>query len=168
MEVGIARAKSYSSHISMLIKALLISKGPVCELGSGFFSTPLLHWICKSMGRRLITYEENDEYYEFAKRFRSKMHSVKKVENWDDVDFSGHWGVALVDHSTRRRGQDIIRLKDVADYIVIHDTEGRTNRAYGYDKAFPQFKYRFDWIAGYPNTSVVSNFYPLDEFGKKL
>jgi len=165
----ISRPKCYSSHNGILIKALLSSKGPVCELGCGLFSTPLLHWLCKEMNRELITYENSMEYFPFAKSFQSRLHRIRKIESWDDVDFKKHFGVVLIDHEpSERRGPDAIRFKDNADYLVLHDTEPKTHKIYGYDKAFSQFKYRYDWKKGFPNTSIVSNFYSLDKFDDVL
>lgn len=164
----ILRPKLFSSHNAILIKAVLFSKGPVCEVGSGPFSTPLLHWLCKELDRKLVTYEDNDEFYTFARKFRSRIHSIRKIEDWDKMDFQQHWGVVLIDHVTARREQDVISFKDTADYIVIHDNSAKGNKVYKLNKPSPYFKYKFDWTAAYPYTSVVSNFYPLDKFSKPL
>ena len=56
--------KSWTTHIPMLIKTVNDTRGPVLEIGSGFFSTPLLHWICKYHNQEIITLEHNPEYYE--------------------------------------------------------------------------------------------------------
>lgn len=169
LESTTRNAKGIASHNGLLIRAVLMSKGPVCEVGSGYFSTPLLHWLCKAMNRRLITYENDDRFFAFAKRFQSKLHRIRKVDNWDDMDFKRHWGVVLIDHKPpMRRYQDVINFKDSADYIVIHDTEPKAYKVYDWGKAWPYFKYRYDWIDGWPNTSVVSNFYPLDKFKEVL
>lgn len=162
------KPKGYSSHNIMLIKAILFSKGPVCEVGSGPFSTPLLHWLCKELGRNLVTYEEDEQFYAFAKSFRSRIHTIRLIKDWDKMDFQRHWGVVLIDHIIARRSQDIISFKDTADYIVIHDSQRKGNKVYKINEASPYFKYKFDWMEAYPYTSVVSNFYPLDKFNKPL
>jgi hypothetical protein len=77
--------------------------------------------------------------------------------------------VVFIDHAPGiRRFQDVINFKDTADYIVMHDTESEQYKVYGYDKAWSYFKYRYDWVDGQPNASVVSNFYPLDKFKELL
>jgi len=95
MRIKYDQAKGWSSHFTLLIKAILASRGPVAEVGAGFFSTPLLHWMCKSLGRLLITYENEREFYKFAKNFQDKGHKVKFIENWDKMDFrsrkEGEW-----------------------------------------------------------------------------
>ncbi len=165
-DIGINQSKRLSSHNPMLIKSVLFSKGDVCEVGAGLFSTPLLHWLCKSMGRKLVTYENSEQFYIFAHAYQSRLHRIRKVINWDEMDFKKRWGVVFIDHAPSvRRGQDVINFKDTADYIVIHDTE---SEGYGYEKAWEYFKYRFDWKEFKPFASVVSNFYPLDRFSKNL
>jgi len=169
MKMTIAHSKGLSSHNLLLIKAVLMSKGDVAEVGAGLFSTPLLHWLTKAMNRRLITYENSEEFFVFAKRFQSQLHRIRKIGNWDDMDFKRHWGVVFIDHApAERRSQDVINFKDTADYIVMHDTEPNAYKKYGWDKCWSYFKYRYDWTDGWPNSSVVSNFYPLDKFKELL
>jgi hypothetical protein len=158
--------KGYSTHNALLLKVLEVSEGDVLELGGGAFSTPLLHWYCKNKNRRLITYDDDENYYGFEHQFQSKLHSIKLVTSWDEVDAVKHRGLVFIDHGGKkshdswrgsRRGIDVIRFKDSADYIVMHDTEPKFYKDYGYDAIWEQFKYRFDWKECRPWTSVVSN-----------
>ena len=147
----------------MLIKAVQASEGPILEIGSGLFSTPLLHWLCHEKGRRLITYENNEDYFKFAKGFQSKNHRIRLVKDWEEIENKKRWGVILIDHEpAEQRRADILKFKDSADYIVIHDTE-RESR-YGLKDVWPHFKYRRDWKACKPWTTVVSNFKDLSNF----
>ena len=153
--------KAYTTHMPMLIKAVQLTKGPVMELGSGLFSTPLLHWLCKKDSRKLVTYENMLEYYPFARQFRSRNHHVRLIDSWDKIDVETHWSVVMIDHKpAERRAIDAIRLRDKADYIVLHDTE---RSVYGYDKIWPHFKYIYHWKSCKPWTTVVSNFKNLNE-----
>lgn len=158
MKISLTKAKS--THNPMLIKTIVISDGPVLEIGAGLYSTPLMHWLCKMLGRKLVTYENNPSFYGFAKKFISKGHRVRFIKNWDEMDFKTHWGVVLIDHDPdTRRVIDLINFKDKADYIVIHDTDMEDK--YNWGKAWPYFKYRFDWKECRPWTTVVSNFKDL-------
>lgn len=154
--------KDYTTHMPMVIKLVQMTTGPVLELGSGIFSTPLFHWLCASDGRLLVTYEDVDEFYQFARKFRSKNHRIYFVEDWDKVDFTGHWDVVLVDHATDRRSVDTLRLKDSADYIILHDSEAPEH--YGYDKVYPHFKYVYHWRDCRAWTTVVSNTKDMSEW----
>lgn len=154
--------KEFTTHMSVLVKVLQQSQGNVVEMGAGPFSTPLLHWVTKEMGRSLITYESIPLYYEFARQFRSKLHRIVMVSNWNDVETKKHRGVVFIDHDPEvRRGIDALRFKDSADYIVMHDTQ---SKHYNYDQVWPNFKYEYTWKKCRPWVSVVSNFKDLSNF----
>lgn len=153
--------KEYTTHMALLFKVLLISKGDVIECGGGIFSTPFLHWICKVQKRRLITYENEPLYYEFERKFQSPWHRIRLVKNWNDIPIPKHLGMVFIDHHpSERRMIEMLRFKDVADYVVIHDTQ-RGSEDYNKPEVFAQFKYRHDWKDGKPWTSVFSNFKDL-------
>jgi hypothetical protein len=155
--MNIKLGKAWTTHIGVLVKVLYASTGDVVEMGAGPASTPLLHWICKDMNRKLISYEANPDYYNYARQFASWLHKIVLVKNWDDIDTKTHRGVVFIDHATaERRSVDALRFKDSADYIVMHDSDAE--KFYGYDKIWKYFKYRYDWKACRPWVSVVSNF----------
>ena len=153
------------SHIPVLIKILNISTGPVLELGTGFNSTPVLHWLCNETKREFISYESSPKYFEVTKRYVSDFHKVYLVENedWDKVDVeSRHWGVVFIDHAPGvRRVVELERVAQIADYVIVHDTEDRSDWHYHYSKGFPKYKYRWNYTIAYPHTSVLSNFKDL-------
>lgn len=152
--------KNMTTHMGVLIRVLQASDGDVVELGSGPSSTPLLHWLCKDLNRRLITYETDPEFYKFAKEFQSRGHSITFVKNWDSIDTNTHHGVVFIDHApAERRGVDVIRFKDSADYVILHDTE--KENMYGYEQVWQHFKYSYTWKECLPWVSVVSNFKDL-------
>lgn len=156
--------KETSTYMPMLIKTVQMTDGPVMELGSGLFSTPLLHWLCQEDQRKVVSYENDPEFYKFSGKFRSKNHKVILIQDWKDIDVKTHWSVVLIDHSPKRplrRGMDIIRLKNNADYIIIHDTGPEIQTKYGYEEVWPHFKYRHDWKKCSQWTTVVSNFKDL-------
>ena len=131
----------WSSYLPILIKVFGLSKGDVLELGSGPFSTPLLHWLCLDTKRYLVTYEDSLEYYNLHKKFVSKKHEIKFVTDWDKINIDKHWGLAFVDHEPgNRRKTEILKLKDTADFIVVHDTSPHTDKLYKFiDEVFPEF-----------------------------
>lgn len=155
--------KAYTTHMRTLIKVLNMSKGDVVELGAGPFSTPLLHWVCKDMNRKLISYEVDPEYYNYARQFRSPLHRIVQVNDWDEVDSNTHRGLVFIDHNPfDRRAPDTIKFKDSADYVVIHDTECEDD----FKTIWPHFKYAYTWKGCRPWTSVVSNSKNLSDFGE--
>lgn len=152
-----------ASHIPLLTRCFDKSQGPVLELGTGYFSTLLLHWLATVSQRHVYSYESRGGWCERAQRWQSEYHHIRKCEAWDAVDLTEyHWGLAFVDHSpNRRRPVEIARLRYLADLIVIHDTEPAWDAQYGYSRIWPLFKYRYDYTGLYPSSSVVSNFREL-------
>lgn len=149
--------KSWSTHTPMLVRALQMTKGTVVEIGGGVFSTPLLHWLCKMQGRKLITYENDPTTFEFVRQFQSHMHSVRWIDSWDEMDFESKRGVVFVDHHPeRRRGFDAIRFKDSAQIVVMHDTE--KPEKYNYNQVWEHFKFVHHYKDCRPHTSAASNF----------
>jgi len=161
------------SHLPILIKVLGLTDGPVLELGTGLFSTPFLHWACYP-NRKLVSYENKKEFFntwnyddkrEAGNNYDS-YHTRILVEDWDKIDISEHWGVVFVDHNPGpRRREEMKRVANNADYVVVHDTDEKNDWYYKYSEYFPFFKYRWDSKI-YPRTSVLSNFKDLYEFTK--
>lgn len=148
----------------VLMKITHMTSGPILELGSGMYSTCYLHWACYPMKRKLVTYESKAEWFDFAKQFSTDFHSVHFVENWDVPDLSEPWSMAFVDHAPdERRLEEIKRLLH-AEYIVVHDTENRSDRKYKFSSILKLFKYRYKYSDAYPHTSVFSNKHDLANF----
>lgn len=164
--------KQWSTHLAVLTRVVEKSEGPVLEIGAGLFSTPVLHWMCMSRNRKLVTLEDQEEFFVWARQFRSGGHSIRLINTLDDFNymkrydraFKGRiWGVVFIDHGDdARRGPDAIKFKDIADYVVLHDTNPALQKVYSYDTVWQHFQYRYNWTKANPHTSVVSNFKELD------
>lgn len=154
---------NWSSHLPILVKVLNISRGPVLEMGTGLFSTPVMHWLCLDAGRPLISYENNKSYYDQCKSFEADGHKLILVEDWDKAEIENtHWGAVLIDHEpAERRSIDIKRLAGSADYIIVHDSEAEEDGKYHLSQIYPLFKARYDWRKQKPYTTVLSNFKDL-------
>lgn len=148
-------SKLYSTHNPMLIKMVQATRGGVIECGAGVFSTPLLHWLLIGTRRMLITYETHPEFFQFAKRFQSKYHRIRLVDNWLDLKPDRHWSVVFIDQD-KNRAETAMNFKDYADYIILHDSNAA--RKLGYDKIYPHFKYQYEYTGCRPYTIVLSNF----------
>ncbi len=157
----------YGSHLPALIKVITKTRGSVLELGMGMFSTPYLHFACYP-NRTLISYTNQKDIYDLLLHFKSEYHEIHFVTNWDQIDISGHWSVALVDHEPAgRRKEEIKRLANSADYIVVHDTNPRLEKKYRYSEIYPFFKFRKDFNREKPYTAILSNFDDLSTFEAK-
>lgn len=159
MRIG-RNQKQMSTHMLTLMRCVAETKGDICEVGAGFYSTALLHWL--ALDRQIVTYESDPDYYHYARKFRNQNHRVRKTEDFSDIDFDRHWSFVFIDHTADKtsnphtRGDDAIKFKN-ADMIVMHDSEPEHEAHYGYDKVWPHFKYRYDWKLSTPWTTVVSN-----------
>jgi len=156
--MNLRHIKETSTHNLMLIKCIQATDGAVLEMGSGFFSTPLLHWLCAERHRLLITYEDNLEYFNFANRFKSWNHRVRFTPDWN-IKIDRHYSVALIDQTTKYRASVALALKDSVDYIILHDSQAEDH--YKYHRLWGHFKYRYDYKDHYPWTTVLSNFNDL-------
>jgi hypothetical protein len=152
----------YGSHLPVLVKVMEITKGPVLELGCGFSSTPLLHWLCQDQGRKFLSYE-NDMVW-----IGKLGYPVEYIEDWAKTDIDDtHWSAVFIDQRPgERRIIDALRVKDHADLIVLHDSEPELDKYYGYEKIYPLFKYRYDYTKFLPNTTVISNSIDIRKYMK--
>ena len=157
-----------STHFPMLIKTIQMTDGIVAELGTGMFSTPLLHWLCFDNKRPVESYESYPHYLDFAKKFETDTHKVIFVPDWATQEFGKKYSVVFIDHSIagrkHTRGDDAARFKDIADFVVLHDAGAESHEKYGYEKIYPLFKYRHDWTGYKVNTTVLSNFIDVSKW----
>ena len=168
--MGMKMHPKYCSYIPALLTALGKIDGDVLELGSGLYSTPLLHWVCLEQDRLLVTYENDQRYYDLAKlcddkSIKNPKHEIHFVEDWDLIDIEKPWGVVLVDHGPGlRRREEIKRLASYAQCLVIHDSNGRREHMYHYSEIYHLFKYKRVFSNGMPHSVVLSNFVDVSEW----
>lgn len=137
-----------------------LSDGPVLEMGMGLYSTPLLDLMCRQEKRRLVSYDNNPLWFKENEIWKSDFHELYFVTDWDQADIEHtHWSVALIDHKpSARRKDDVRRIMNNADYILIHDSEPEANPFFRYTWIYRFFKYRYDYTKCKPHTTVLSNF----------
>ena len=148
-----------SSHYPMLIRAFECSTGDVLEMGTGMYSTPLLHWLAADAGRKLVSYDNDRAYIRLNHYCQSPLHELRRVADWDEADIEREWGLVLIDHHPgERRAVDAIRVAPFARLVVVHDTEPRYASVYRYERLNSHYQYRYDYKKFKPFTSVFSNF----------
>jgi hypothetical protein len=125
----------YGTHQRLLLKAALMTSGPILELGVGEYSTPLLHEIALAQNRALTSVDSDLNWIQKFGRFENNQHHLLHVPNWDAFKPNSRFGLAFIDHApSERREIDIMRLAPLTDILVIHDTEAD---GYGYQRALP-------------------------------
>jgi hypothetical protein len=140
-----------------------MTSGPILELGMGF-STMLLDMMCRLTERPLVSYESDSKWYKKNLKYASNFHTILLADDWDKIDIDNtHWSVAFIDHRPAlRRKIEAKRLKDIADYVILHDSEPEKGKFYRYTDIYPLFKYRYDYTNCKPYTTILSNFKKLD------
>lgn len=154
----------FSSHLPLLIKIVTQTTGDVLECGTGFFSTPVLHWLCVPDKRKLVSYESDKHFYKIAKQYSNEFHAVNYVENWDNIEIEKPWDVAFIDHEADRRCIEARRVANYAQFVIIHDTCGRDEWCYHYKELFSFYKYNYQFLIR-PRTRLLSNFVDVNELG---
>ena len=122
-----------TDHRILLWEAMALTKGKVVEFGSGHGSTPFLKEHCKNKQRVFESYENNKEWADKT--------GATLIEDWESLTpTSIH--VLFIDHAPGERRQfDLLKYKDLAKVIVIHDSEPTGAGDYKVRQHFPKFKY---------------------------
>jgi hypothetical protein len=147
-------ADRYGTHVRLLAAAVKAYPGPVLELGCGNHSTPMLHRMCS--GRRLVTIDDNADWFGKFKGMASADHSFLLLKNYDEADSlirGTQWGVVLVDHRTDRRIVEMAKVTN-AGCVIAHDTE---STQYGYHNIEGLFAYKVEDRSGPTWTTAYSN-----------
>lgn len=140
----------YSTHQPVLYKMANETTGPIIEFGCGYGSTDLLHDICKSEGRLLISIDDNREWLEkFSSKYmgdgyeadNSGWHKFYFVpgKSQQDMENADHWvkfldeleilkttvfDLCFIDqHPWLGRWETIKKMKDITRYVILHDCD---------------------------------------------
>ena len=165
MATRISVSLKYGTHLPCLIQAFGKTTGDILELGTGVFSTPYLHYACTLAKRKLVSYENFPEWYEFMKKYENEYHKVNFVNKYADAVIDKEWSVVLIDQTPDySRSEEAMRLKDVAKYIIVHDSNPSNYNVTHYDELYPYFKYKTDWHGDKNRATVLSNVVNLEDF----
>jgi len=154
---GFEYDSDYSSHRPLLYLGLLNTNGSVIEFGCGYGSTNLIDSWCLINKRDFCSYE-NDE--EWSRRF--KLHKGVQVvfgKNIPTVPIKNNIGLAFVDSKPGEERKDIVNgYREIADVIILHDTEEGAQNIYGIREVLDSFKYRLNYYPeSMPGTTALSN-----------
>lgn len=156
---------NWANHRLLLFLALELTAGssfPVVEYGCGDGSTEYIRGYCLERGRKFETYET-------AKEWAEKCNSTY-IERWEaSTVFSGPFSVAFIDLAPGEyRKIALSQLKNVAEIIVVHDTELGGQGDYKVEPLLQEFKYRINYnlTQGGAGVTAVSNLIDLNIFDK--
>lgn len=152
----------WNSHLVLLWQALENTTGDVIELGVGHGSTQKLHDYCKERGRKLYSYDANEEWFRKFEHLNSDTHRVTCVHNNWQVMIEAHRqhvGLLFSDESPgEMRKYNISMFCNLADCVVVHDAELTNDGGYKYSLVKPLFKHHL--LHDFPgaSTAAMSNY----------
>ena len=158
---------AYGTHLPCLMKALEKTSGDILELGTGIFSTPYLRYYCMLHDRKVVSYENYKQWYDFMLKYwtSNKNHEICFVDEYKNAPIDREWDVVLVDQTPdSSRSEEAVRLKDKAKYIIIHDSNHSNDKVTHYSSIYPLFKYKTVWTGDHNSATVLSNLVDLKEF----
>jgi len=163
---------NWGSHVPILATILNHTSGDILELGSGYYSTSIIHQYATE-NRKVLTIESDCEWIrKLQTLFTSPYHkfycnntfkqnltinellyriSPYLVDTaYEDKYYSNNkFDVVFVDHAPNyRRHKDIIQMRKNSNIIIVHDTD---------DTIFKTFKYVFRSKNLKPQTTVLSD-----------
>lgn len=160
---------AYGTHLPCLMKAIEKTQGDILELGTGIFSTPYLRYYSMLYDRKLVSYENYKDWYDFMLKYwkPNKNHEINFIDEYKNAPIDRSWDVVLIDQTPdSSRTEEAIRLKDQAKYIVLHDSNPSNYKVTHYDEIYHHFKYKTDWMGDKNRATVVSNIINLEDFWK--
>ena len=115
---------NYGSHRLVLAEVLKRTTKPILELGAGDFSTPLIHIETKS--KKIVTIDDSKMWLSKFWRLETDWHKLMVLDEEETMEFykkdNVKWGLVFIDNSTwELRFAAIMKYKDIADYIILHD-----------------------------------------------
>ena len=153
------RWNDWATHQPVLYEIATNTTGPIIEFGCGDNSTDLLHEICKRTNRILVTVEDDFEWMnKFAQKYlgdgysednsgwhkfyfvsgKSTIENDTKAEHWitflDNFELlkTMNFDLCFIDQSPwQARIETILRLKNKARYIILHDCDYFVSGALG-------------------------------------
>lgn len=147
----------YSTHQPLIVAAAIRADGPILECGVGYYSTPILHEICRARGLPLLSVDSKTEWLEQFTNYCSDDHVFSLMKRPDDT-IIGPYALALIDNGAHDRAHWITHLLGKASIIIIHDTEDKYAHTYQLP-SLADWRYRVDHtITGSePQTTILSN-----------
>lgn len=160
----LATTETRATFIQALVRAVMMTRGPVLELGMGLYSTPLLHMLLAPVERELRSVDNNHEWGTRACAVSDpfRVAGYYLATSWDDIDVSGAWDVVLLDLApgeARMPMLERLRANQQIGYVVVHDAENGSFWPF-----FDKWRFCHHDRRIMPWTTVVSNRYDFTEW----
>lgn len=154
------RHDPYASHFPVLLhvlKRLGRSLDSILEIGSGFYSTALLHAFAAGGNCDHVVLESNDTW---AKQISDlfcltiERFSTEKLPQ----RFARKWGLVFIDSEIEKvRADYAVCLREYARVIVLHDSSPEWEPVYRYSAILEKWKYHRQFSGCRPDTLLLTN-----------
>ena len=154
----------YWTHTYPLLQTILNVEGDILELGCGHYSTSLTAAVSGS--RRVVCVDTDKEWVEsLAGKYKKTLLTFESISPYyeeyeEQVEryTQQKWGIVFVDHGlAEQRGPDLLRFKNQAEVILMHDSHlDNPNDGYCSFEAIQSFKYYIEHKLYWPQTAVMS------------
>lgn len=163
------------THMALLLTAVAHTTGPILELGAGDYSTSLLHAVCSTNGRSIMTADTDKKllydfldlqserhFFTYVPVYEDDLELNPRPTLWDMVGGGIQWSVVLINHRPgERRVKDIERLRAHTHIFVVHDTQ---EAGYRYQPLLDSFKYKYVDERYATQTTLVSDMIDVAKF----
>lgn len=152
MQYELSNINPYESHRPLLLECLNFTSGLVIELGCGDFSTPFIREFCNQHKRPFSTFDNNEKW--------ATKHLATFIPDWEtNREWIMPCSLVFIDHAPgEHRRIAVERYRNIADVMVIHDTEEGADYVYGINGIIKTFRYiRHFEQDGLPRTTAISD-----------
>lgn len=165
---------AYFTHCPLIAKCILNTNGPILELGTGVYSGVFIDFLAK--GRQIISTDTDIKWLtEIKNEFENELHKFVHIEcDNDPIKYNekmdifkqthlNFYSIVFIDHGIiSERQSDILRFRDIAELIVVHDSsftsnQGHDDVTYKYNKHISTFKYTYEYKKMWPFTCLMSD-----------
>jgi len=147
--------KESCNYLLPLFVILAHTQGPVLEMGTDAYGTPLLDECCRLQRRFLGTAENDLIQFNFFSHLQTADHALwlimkpgedqaryPTIDKWDNVYSARYWSVVLVNHQpAERRCADVLKMRPHTDIFIINNPDQEClamaqffNHSYNYDR----------------------------------
>lgn len=142
----VTNAVNHRILLYLALEETRLSALPVLAIGIEAQTTRLLHDYCEAAGRVLVSLEEDIFATSRLRDMASKRHEIV-CSAWETapIEARGPWSVAVMNHAPgERRKDDVMRLKDRCEVVVVHDTEPNADMGYQFSTIWNHFRWKVD------------------------
>lgn len=150
----------YASHLPVLSRIISAASRieSILEVGAGFYSTPMLNAFAVGAGCDHVVLESDKTWRDnITQWFDIKVQMFDLSELPQDI-LDQRWSLVFIDcQDERSRSRHALALKNMADMIVLHDSNPDWDHAYKYSEIIPLWKYSHQFTATYPHSLLLTN-----------